>query len=311
MSEYRFYSVYGERLASTIAIPELDEIPAGPARWKVEHVASLPPMRGAVELGAEAIYGDVYARLHAHAHGHRVVVDDTGAFDILDDRRRILVEAYDDAWPDFVRAHLTGRVLATALYLDGLLPLHGSSVATGAGAIGFLAPKGYGKSSLALALAKAGAWLRSDDALPIEPGSAVAWPGLHGLRVRDDSLGAVGVTEGRMRTREGKHVITALGQERVFARPMALAALYLLAPVEPDGDEADRLPLPPTLAAISIVAHVKVGAMLGPNAGSTMLARASRIAMRVPVFQLRTPRDLTLLERTAHTVLSWHGIPEP
>jgi hypothetical protein len=311
MSDLRFYSVYGERLASMIELTELDEIPPGPARWMVEQVPALDAMDGAVEVGAELIYGQVHARLHSHAHGHRIVVEDTGAFDILDDHRRILVAPVPDAWPDFVRAHLTGRVLATTLYLDGLLPLHGSSVATRDGAIGFLAPKGFGKSSLALALAKAGAWLLSDDTLPIEPGARRAWPGLHGLRVRDDAREAIGVPEGRMRTREGKHVITGLGSERVFARPMALAALYLLAPVEPDGEAVDRVLMPPALAAISVVAHVKVGAMLGANAGPAMLARASRIAAAVPVYQLRTPRDLALLEETARTVLDWHGAPVP
>lgn len=311
MSTVRCYSVYGERLASAIALPELDEIADGPPRWRVETATALAPMTDAALLGAERIYGDVHARLHAHAHGHRVTVDDTGSFDLLDARRRIVVAPHPGAWPDFVRAHLTGRVLATALYLDGLLPLHGSAVSTRDGAIGFLAPKGFGKSSLALALAKAGAGLQSDDTLPIDAESGRAWPGVHGLRVHDDARRAVGVPEGELRTREGKHVITAVGRERASARALPLAALYLLAPVEPDGDGVDRVALPAALAAISIVGHVKIGAMLGPHAAPEMLARASRIAARVPVHELRTPRDLASLPAVAHTILEWHGAPLP
>lgn len=311
MSAVRFYSVFGERLASEIPLPELDEIPPGPARWTVALVASLPAMADAVELGADPIYGDVSARLYRHAHGHRIVVDDTGSFEFSDDRKHLSVLPLAEAWDDFVRAHLTGRVLATALYLDGLLPLHGSSVATRDGVIGFLAPKGFGKSSLALALTKAGAWLVSDDTLPIDAEAALAWPGVHGLRVRDDARDALGVLEGSLRTREGKHVITELGHERVFARPMPLAALYLLVPIEPDGEGVDRARAPRMQAAISIVAHVKIGSMLGRDAAPEMLARAARIAERVPVYQLAMPRDLAALPEIARTILAWHGEPTP
>jgi hypothetical protein len=202
-------------------------------------------------------------------------------------------------------------VLATALYLDGLLPLHGSSVVTRDGVIGFLAPKGFGKSSLALALTKAGAWLVSDDTLPIDAETSRAWPGVHGLRVRDDTREVVGVPEGSLRTREGKHVITELGHERVFARPMPLAALYLLVPIDPDGEDVDRVRIARMQAAISIVAHVKIGSMLGREAVPTMLARAARIAAQVPVHQLAIPRDLAALPSMARTILSWHGAPTP
>lgn len=307
MSPLRFYSVYGACLASEVPLPELDEIPPGPARWTVRATTALPPMTDAVELGAEVIYGAVHARLFRHAEGHRILVEDTGSFDLSLDGSRIAVLPLAGEWDDFVRSHLTGRVLATALHLGGLLPLHGSSVATPEGAVGFLAPKGFGKSSLALALAKAGASLLSDDTLPVESEAARAWPGVHGLRVHDDTLEAVGGAEGPNRTREGKHLITDFGRERVLARPMPLAALYVLVPIAPDGEDVDRVRTPRLQAAVSIVAHVKVGGMLGRAAAPVMLARAARLAAQVPVFQLAMPRDLAALPAAARTILSWHG----
>ncbi len=311
MTTLRFYSVFGERLASELPLPELDEIPAGPARWTVSVATTLPPIEGAVELGAECIYGDVHARLLRHAHGHRIIVEDTGTFDLSEDRTRITIVPLAGAWDDFVRAHLTGRVLATALHLDGLLPVHGSAVATADGVIGFLAPKGYGKSSLALALTAAGAWLVSDDTLALDAESGRAWPGVHGLRVREDARGVVGVPEGAFRTREGKHLITEFGQERVFARPMALAALYLLVPIDPDGEGVDRAPMPQLQGAISLVAHVKIGGMLGAAAAPVLLARAARLVATVPLYQLAMPRDLDALPAMARTILEWHGVPTP
>lgn len=307
----RCYSVYGERLASAIPLPELDEIPPGPARWTVETSAALAPVEDVTELGADLIYGSVHARLYAHARGHRIVVEDTGVFDLSHGGSRVTVVPFADGTPDFVRAHLTGRVLATALWLDGLLPLHASAVAMRDGVVGILAPKGFGKSSLALALTQAGGWLVSDDTLPVEADSGRAWPGLHGLRVHDDAREVLGVAAGRLRTAEGKHVITELGRERLFARPMALSALYLLVPVEPDGEGVDRVAIAPMQAAISVVGHVKVGGLLGRSGARAMLERAVRVTTRTPVFQLRVPRDLAALPGLARTILSWHGEPAP
>jgi hypothetical protein len=303
------YAVYGDVLASVLPFPELDEIPVAPPRWTVNVVSELPTMVDATELGAEPLYADVFARLFTHAGGHRIVVDDTGAFDISPDRCVVTCAPRDGAWPDFVRAHLTGRVFATMLYLDELLPLHSSAVETRDGVVAFLAPKGYGKSTLALALTKAGAHLVSDDTLPVEPAEGRAWPGVHGLRVRDDSLAAVGVARPGLVTREGKLVVTALGTERAFARPAPLAAIYLLAPVEPDGVGVEREPVPNLVAAIGIVAHVKIGRMLGPTAAAPMLDRAAAIAGRVQVFRLYAPRDLAQLPDVAATILGWHGVP--
>jgi hypothetical protein len=149
----------------------------------------------------------------------------------------------------------------------------------------------------------------SDDTLPVEPTDGRAWPGVHGVRVHEDSLAAVGVAPPSLRTREGKRVVTALGTERAFARPTPLAAIYLLAPIEPNGAVVERQPLPSLLAAIGVVANVKIGRMLGPAAAAAMLERAAAIVSRVPVFRLYAPRDLAQLSATTTTILGWHGVP--
>ncbi len=323
------YRVYGHCLASTVVFPELravDPAEVGGVRWRFATAPALPPMVDATPLGAEQLYEGVAARLLAHRDGHRIEVDDTGSFDLATDRRTITLQPRPGAWPDFVRAHLVGRVLGTALYLDGLLPLHGSAVETRAGVIGFLAPKGFGKSSLALALTQAGARLVTDDALPVALGAradgasadgapadggaaaAQAWPGVSSLRVHDDAVaavGAVGAADSALRSREGKQIVAPA---EVVSRPLPLAALYLLAPTS--GGDATTLratALPPTLAAISVLSHVKIGAMLGPGAAAPMLARAAALARAVPVHRLQLPRALPTLVEVARTLLQWHG----
>ena len=316
-TSYR-YSVYGECLASSVPFPELPTSDAKASRWTFETTPQLAPMVGATELGADRIYGEVFARLYTHAHGHRITVDDTGSFELSRDGTHVTWEERAESWPDFVRAHLVGRVLATALYFDGLLPLHASAVETRDGVVAFLAPKGFGKSTLALALTVAGARLVTDDTLPVEPhagagmqpsAAPLAWPGVHSLRVHDDALAAVGAARPTLDTRDGKRIVSELAPHQLTSRRAPLAAIYLIDPVMPEAGTVTRTALPAMLAAVGVVAHVKIGRMLGPAAAGPMLERAALITRSVPVFRLHAPRDLSQLPATAATLLDWHGSP--
>jgi hypothetical protein len=265
-------------------------------------------MEDAAELGAEGIYGEVFARLYRHAAGHRVTVDDTGMYDISADGRSIRWQVKDEAWPDFVRAHLIGRILATALYLDGWLPLHGSAVAFGDSVVTFLAPKGFGKSSLAHALLSLGGRLVTDDTLAVELSSPPrAWPGVHSMRVRMDSLAALGQKHTGGVTREGKALITELDETQLAHEPAPLSAIYLLDPTTPD---VERMPtrsrLPGTVGAVAVVGHVKIARMLGNSAARTLLDRCVAVASSVPVYRLTIPRDLDSLPQVATQIAGWH-----
>lgn len=305
------YSVYGMCLKSSVDLPELTTVTGVPARWKFSLVDELPAMREPHELGAERIYGDVHARLFAHRDGRRITVDDTGSFEIGRDGR-ITCERKPSAWDDFVRAHLLGRVLATALWDDGWLPLHASAVATREGVIAFLAPKGFGKSSLALALARAGAPVVTDDTLPIEPKIPPrAWPGVHSMRANSDALAALGVTSSGEETREGKVALRSIDGCRMETSPLPLSAIFLLAPSDDvaRSSVAVRTPFSPVLAALAVVPHVKIGAMLGAGATALMLERVATIANMVPVHQLSLVRDLARLPEAASVILGWYGGP--
>jgi hypothetical protein len=305
------YAVYGSCLASGVEFPELALAPEGAARWCFELVDQLAPRRAPVVRGSELIYGDVHARLVTHDAGLRVSVDDTADFDIFPDGRIVAV-AKPGAWDDFLRAHLLGRVLAMALFDAGWLPLHGSAVATHEGVIAFLAPKGFGKSSLALALVHAGASLVTDDTLPIEPATPPrAWPGVHSLRVHEDALAALDISARGVATREGKLALSATPGVRLSVAPLPLAAIYLLAPHERAERAQDvvRTPFSPVFAAGAVMAHVKVGRMLGPDAVGPMLERIAPIVRSVPVLQLSVTRELAKLADVARTVLAWHGGP--
>jgi hypothetical protein len=306
------YAVYGACLESEVEFPELPPADGAAAKWRFSVSPALPPAADAVELGAELIYGHVYARLFAHREGHRIVVDDTGTFDLARDLREVRWQERRESWPDFVRAHCTGRVLATSMFLDGWLPLHGSAVETADGVVAFLAPKGFGKSSLALALTNAGARLVTDDTLPVEPGPAgsIAWPGVHSLRLGEDAISALGAGAPRLETHDRKLVVGPFDAGAIMHAPAPLRAIYLLDPVRSNAfAAATRTRLPQTLGAVGVVAHVKVGRMLGPSAAPALLERAARIVEHVAVFSLQATRDLGQLPAVAQEVLSWHRGP--
>ena len=305
----KLYSVYGSCLGSTVEFPELRAAPSGSPRWKFSTTPQHPHMVNAAELGAELIYGDVHARLYKHEAGHRITVDDTGAFDLAHGGRDIRWEHRESAWPDFVRAHLIGRVLATSLFFEGWLPLHGSAVAFAGGVAAFLAPKGYGKSTLALALTAAGAKLVTDDTLPVELcDPPCAWPGVHAVRVRPDAVGAIGIATDGTLTREGKTLVTDLETSRLAHERAPLTALYFLDPVDPlkASEPVSRARLPETLATLSVVSHVKIARMLGASSAPVLLDRAATLVRAVPAFQLSVPRALDGLRAAAARIAEWH-----
>jgi hypothetical protein len=63
------------------------------------------------------------------------------------------------------------------------------------------------------------------------------------------------------------------------------------------------------LAAAALVAHVKIGRMLGAAAAASMLERAAIISRMVPVHQLIVTRDLNRLPEAASQLLAWYGGP--
>jgi hypothetical protein len=303
------YSIYGACLGTDVEFPELRVLTGVQPKWTFSAIPRLEPAQDAAELGAELVWGEVYARLYRHSAGHRITVDDTGEFDLSRDGHSIRWQIRDASWPDFVRAHLMGRVLATSLFLDGWLPLHGSAVAFDAGAIGFLAPKGFGKSTLALALTALGGRLVTDDTLPVELREVPrAWPGVHSMRVNSDSLAAIGGIAGGDVTREGKVVVSDLPEDRLAGTPSDLRAVYMLDPAG-DVSSADlpkRTQLAETIAALTLVSQTKIARMLGGSFAPALLERSVALVRAVPVYHLTTARDLGRIADTAARIAAWH-----
>ena len=303
------HSIFGGTLASELHFPELDAA-VGPATWSFRVDDGSSP-RADELLGQEQLPGEVSVRLLRADDRLSLEYDDTGRFDILDGGREIVWRRRADVPLDAVRTDVISRVMAAALHASGRLCLHGSAVEIDDRAILFLAPKLHGKSTLAVALAQGGARLLSDDAVLVEPGDEpMAWPGVHSVRLWNDSAVRLGTVATEAAAAGGKHLLRHLPPARLRTTPAPIAAIYLLTPAPDDQRAAvTREPVSPRLAAMGVLGHAKLGALLDGPAGAAAFERAASLAARVPLSVLRVVRDFERLDETVATILGWHRAP--
>jgi hypothetical protein len=302
--------VFGGCLRSELEFPDL-----APARnvlptWTL-HVRYAPAPAPIAFLGAESVMPGVAARLFTTADGWLLQFDDTGEFTISADGARLAWHPHADSSPGEARLDVIGRVLPLALHAQGRFCLHASAVAIGDNAVAFIAPKGTGKSTLAAALVTRGARLLTDDTLPVEHTRVVpmALPGVRHLRLRLDSLAQLGsLVPAEPELFADKHAFLPPASHRE-ARRLPLRAIYLLEPCAPHTlmRGPRREDFNPMVAALTLVAHAKIGGLLGSHAAGSTLRCAARLAQAVPVARLIVPRDLDRLEDVAQWIEATHG----
>ena len=301
------YEVFGGVLQSDIEFPELPASAHDRPDWTLRRQESLVPLSDAIVVGVEELVGGVAARLERGRDRFRLRFDDTGSFDIAYDGARIDWSPRPGASPDVVRADVLGRVLSVALHAAGDLCLHASAAAIGGKAIALVGPRGYGKSTLTMALVANGARLVADDTVRLSgapPQTAVAVPS---LRLREDAAARFGVhTEA-----EGANKIIVRDAPVAAERWLPLDAIYVLVPRASDAAPAliRRERLGSLEATLALVRHGKIAPLLGGVEAATVLPRASAVVNAVPVFALEVARDLARVGDAARTLASWQGGP--
>ena len=315
------YAVFGGRLRSALDFPELQPapttpLPDGAPDWSLTIAPPDDAFAARERLGVHRYPGDVEVALLRGDGRWRVETSDLGAFDLDDDGRTLVWRASAGAREELARFDLLGRVLPIALHRAGALALHGSSVTLAGGAVAFLAPKGHGKSTLALRLAQRGGHLLSDDVtvLRLDGDRVVAHPGVHAVRLWDDSASRLDVRAYGPPAAIGRKLVVAGVPDALRAtRPAPLRAVYLLQPAtgaeRPAGDTAAamRTRLGATEGALALVRHTTAGGLLGGSEAPRVLERAAAVARRVPVYLLAAARDFERLGDLAATVEGWHA----
>lgn len=304
------YSIFGGCLRSEIAFPELRESSDVAPDWTFYARSTAPAVEAAESLGELEIAPACSVRMFRHADGYRLAYNDTGTYDVSRDGRTIAWASGPNPAHSAVRADVTGRVLATALHAAGLLCLHGSAVALDGGTVAFLAPKFHGKSTLALALARGGGRLVTDDVLPVELGEIpIAIPGVHQVKLWDDTAALFGVSREGVETGE-KHLVHDFSERLLMTGRSPLAACYLLAPVaggQPPEAAAVRTRLGDMASALALVRQATLGALLGGSEAAVVFDRAVSIAKKVPVYRLDVAPGLDRVPATVAQLLAWHG----
>jgi hypothetical protein len=311
------YHVFGERLCSELEFPTLPVArDAAAPTWHLRVAEGPAPARALTPLSTTALSDELSVTIaRVDGAGLRVTYSDTGDFELTDAGR--FATWYRSAGADEhdARLDVVGTLLPLALHLADRLTLHGSAVAVESGVIAFLAPSGFGKSTLAMSLAVAGARFVSDDAVPVrvDRDGVLAAPGVPSPRFRDDVYA-------RFRDRLPAPVAASGGKvtssvhlagEHATDCERPLSAVYLLRPVMPaESGTTRRAPVPPTLATMELVRNAKLAKLLWAEEAQRLLRLVSEVTRRVPVWTLEVPRDLELLPSVVDELLQWHALPE-
>jgi hypothetical protein len=312
------YAIFGGCLRSELPFPELRAASGSAVTWTLRTTPTVAPLSAAECLGELEVTPACRVRLYKHEGGYRLAYDDTGTYDVSRDGREIVWCPGPSPHPGAVRADIVGRVLATALHAAGTFCLHGSAVALHGGSVAFVAPKYHGKSTLAVALARAGGRLVTDDVLPVEfePGGSPhpshpprAVPGAHHVKLWTDSAELFGVEQREVEPGE-KHVVHDLPDELLMLERSPLVAIYLLSVAEPEamGELAARRErLDGVSSALALVRHAAIGPLLGGSEAAALFERAVAVARAVPVYRLTRVRGLDRLDDVVSTLLEWHA----
>jgi len=267
-------------------------------------------------MGSDSVRGEFEVRHFRTATGSRLVYRDTGTFDISEGGSRIRWHRPSDSerpWNpaqflEAARIDIIGRVMAAAMHNQGIYCLHGSAVRIAGKAVGFLAPKFYGKSTLAFALVSAGAGLITDDTLPVEIGTpCYARPGVHSVRMWEDSIHQLQSGAGSFELGAfGKFKSSALAEDRLVYDRSPLDTLYLLLPVQGGAEAIQYAPTEPTAAAIALVQHAKIGPLLRDSEAGRMLEWATALSQAVRVSFLGIARDFSSLPAVVDHLMRMH-----
>ena len=191
---------------------------------------------------------------------------------------------------------LVDQILPRVLAQLGGTLIHASAVRIGARQVLFAAPSGWGKSTLAGLLHRAGHPVLSDDCvqLQLDPvGRVRALATYPSLRLNTDSLQALFPDQA-----DTAPVAHYTDKRRVpvpapadAGQPTPVDAIYLLGDPAQDGDDVRIEPAHPAAICLALIRH-SFRLDLGDRAASAaQLRQCGAIASAVPGFELHYPRD--------------------
>jgi hypothetical protein len=298
----RYYAYAGLLVASEIPLPEWSPFEVA------EHAGDPDVVISVEEDPSDPDFPPGGDRRVITAGEHRFRVPGVGYFRVHKGREIVVAPARGVALHQ-LRPWLLGSAWGSLCYQRGLFLIHASAVLVGAEAVLFCARAKGGKSTMAAQLHTMGHPLLSDDLgnldIPAD-GPPTLYPSAPRLKLWSDTLDELGWSIEHLEpdhTRAGKfHVMRTANN---FVRPAPVRGIYLL-----EWGELGMRRLSGLTALRRFLSASIYRTGLLESAGR--LAQHSRgsitLLQRVPVWEVRRPRDLSAMGKTADLLAGhWSG----
>jgi hypothetical protein len=307
------YRLYGTTVKSTLSFEHHVPRARGAAELRVEEGPPAPASSAWPQMEVvHFVEGDGVSVPHAlyrHPEEDRHVVRFREAVDYTLSPDRITYHLHDDRFAHAVEIWLLGPILSLWHELRGRPALHGSAVAVGNGAVGFLATNKGGKSTLAAALMRAGCPLLTDDILVIDEadGEVVGRPSYPQMRMWPEQVRHF-VGDGSDLPRVVPHLtkrrvpVGAGGFGTFHATARTVTHLFL-PEYRPDVDGVQATPLSPQEAVTTLLRHAFL-----PNTvedlglAATRLPALTTLAKQAEVARLVYPEGADRLPQVAESI---------
>ncbi len=187
---------------------------------------------------------------------------------------------------DFFRAIVATQILplVSSLYR---ITLHGGVVTYGDQAVIYLAPEGYGKSTLTAFLQKNQHTILSDDvaALDISPQGIHVFPGLPEIRLNKDSCQTIFNTLAHPQ----KLAKLKISTPPTPLKKYQLRAIFILTPQTKESTDFHKKALNPAQAFASFLQHQFHWDIWQPQALNEEFSQLTQLAQKIPTFELNYP----------------------
>jgi hypothetical protein len=314
------YQVYGLLLTSEMPLPELTRAAeTEPKEWadvrvRLARRGETFPSPSQWLMSWTLPTGERWLSAAKDEQGYLLQFPELADFFVDVDGREIVCRTMLEIPSHTTRHLLLDQVLPLVMTIRGRKALHATAVFTPAGVCAFTGPTGTGKSTLAASLHLAGYPVLSDDCLVMEAhhGQVLATPAYPGLRLREDTLNALGHDAAHLRPvahYTSKRRLLPDGHGSYFlTQTFPVARIYSLvrpAEVEVEGGLAapriQRLsPRDSLVELLPFLFHLDV-------TDRTMLARhydfLEQVVSHVPVRRLWVPNSFTALPVVHEVIL--------
>ncbi len=249
-----------------------------------------------------AVYSIETANFCANEREIYVTEKDVGSFTVRNGRE-IVVDVCKDVDQRRLQYNLCSLVLPLLLYQQGALVLHATTLAMHDEAIALIGMPGEGKSTLALALCNHGAAVIAEDVTIFRhdaKGVYMAFPGESHLLLSPDAVHACGHTSEHLPYAfEGSNRLVMNVPSISPFTQLPLARIYRLE----EGRSVELALLSPREALAALIGNPPWYWLLQILEPTTHRALRSTVAANIPIYSLRRPRNLDLLDDVAEIVM--------